>query len=140
MSTAVMNADPMIALSLLSTPESVGLIRGQVRAALESSGLASYADDAEVVASELVSNAVRHGSTSQADTITVALMQVQNPSAVAVVVSDSSPRPPAMRELTLENEGGRGLRIVDALTAYWDWRPEGTGKTVFAVLARGGRP
>lgn len=134
MSTAVMNADPMIALSMLSTPEAVGLVRSQIRAALECCGLGAYADGAELIASELVSNAVRHASASPADEITVSLSRVDNPSAVAIVVIDSSPRPPAMREAAVEDEGGRGLWIIDALATFWDWRPEGGGKAVIAVL------
>jgi anti-sigma regulatory factor (Ser/Thr protein kinase) len=138
MTTAAMNADPMVAIVMLSTPESVGMVRGQVRAALEYGGLGAYADDAELIASELVSNAVRHGSTGQEDKITVALIRVTNPSGVAVIVIDSSSNPPVMRELTLEDEGGRGLRIVDALAASWDWRPKGQGKAVIAILANDG--
>jgi anti-sigma regulatory factor (Ser/Thr protein kinase) len=138
MTTTAMNADPMIAIVMLSTPESVGMVRGQVRAALEYGGLGAYADDAELIASELVSNAVRHGSTGKEDKITVALIRVTNPSGVAVIVIDSSPSPPVMRELTLEDEGGRGLRIVDALAASWDWRPKGKGKAVIAILANDG--
>jgi anti-sigma regulatory factor (Ser/Thr protein kinase) len=138
MTTTAMNADPMIAIVMLSTPESVGLVRGQVRAALDYGGLGAYADDAELIASELVSNAVRHGSTGQEDKITVALIRVTNPSGLALIVIDSSPSPPVMRELTLEDEGGRGLRIVDALAASWDWRPKGKGKAVIAILANDG--
>lgn len=138
MTTTAMNADPMIAIVMLSTPESVGLVRGQVRAALEYAGLGGYTDDAELIASELVSNAVRHGSTGQEDKITVALIRVTNPSGVALIVIDSSPSPPVMRELTLEDEGGRGLRIVDALADSWDWRPKGKGKAVIAILANDG--
>jgi len=139
MTTTAMNADPMIAIVMLSTPESVGLVRGQVRAALDYAGLGAHADDAELIASELVSNAVRHGSTGQEDKITVALIRVTNPSGVALIVIDSSPSPPVMRELTLEDEGGRGLRIVDALAASWDWRPKGKGKAVIAILANDGQ-
>lgn len=138
MTPAAMNTDPMIAIVMLSTPESVGLVRGQVRAALEYRGLGGYADDAELIASELVSNAVRHGSRSPLDKITVALIGVENPSGVALIVVDSCPDPPVMREFTLEEEGGRGLRIVDALSASWDWRPEGNGKAIIAILTNEG--
>jgi hypothetical protein len=34
------------------------------------------------------------------------------------------------------SEQGRGLRIVEALSAHWGWHREGGGKAVFAVLAR----
>lgn len=135
MTPMAMKADPMIAIVMLSTPESVGLVRGQVRAALEYHGLDEYVEDAELIASELVSNAVRHGSTSTLDKVTVALIRVDNPPGVAVIVVDSSPDPPVMGEFTLDEEGGRGLRIVDALSSSWDWRPEGKGKAIIAILA-----
>lgn len=134
MSTAVMNADPVVALSVPSTPESVSVVRGQIRAALIHRGLDAYVGDAELIVSELVSNAVKHASTSQADEITVALVRTEHPPAVAVIVIDTCPAPPAMREVAPEDEGGRGLRIIDTLSAFWDWHPEGKGKAVIAVL------
>ena len=33
-------------------------------------------------------------------------------------------------------ERGRGLHIVEALSARWGWRPQGPGKAVFAILTR----
>jgi hypothetical protein len=63
------------------------------------------------------------------------LIRVENPSGIAVIVVDSSKEPPVMREFTLDEEGGRGLPIVDALSACWDWRPEGEGKAIIAILA-----
>jgi anti-sigma regulatory factor (Ser/Thr protein kinase) len=134
MTTTDLTADPMIALVMLSTPESVGMVRGQVRAALDFGGLSEYADDAELIASELVSNAVRHASTTPSDKVKVALIRVDNPSGVAIIVVDSSPQAPIMREFTLDEEGGRGLRIVDALAASWDWRPRDSGKAIIAIL------
>lgn len=138
MTASGLNADPMIAIVMLSTPESVGMVRGQVRAALEFAGLEDYVDDAELIASELVSNAVRHGSSSAEEKITVALIRVAGRPGVALIVIDSSPEPPVLKEFTLDAEGGRGMAIVDALSASWHWRPEGSGKAVIAILANGG--
>jgi hypothetical protein len=42
-----------------------------------------------------------------------------------------SPKPGAA-----DGEQGRGLQIVEALSARWGWRYEDGGKAVFAVLAR----
>jgi anti-sigma regulatory factor (Ser/Thr protein kinase) len=126
----------MIAFTLLSAPESVGMARIHVRAALEHRGLGIYADDAEIVTSELVANSIQHVSADVADKIFVVLMRVLNPSAVAIVVKDASPDPPVMRELTPESEGGRGLRIVEALSARWSWNPDGDGKAVTAILSK----
>jgi hypothetical protein len=56
--------------------------------------------------------------------------------ALAVIVTDSSPDPPVRRNLSMDSEHGRGLSIIDALSARWGWRPEGPGKAVYAILAR----
>lgn len=64
------------------------------------------------------------------------LVRTRNPEAVTVVVSDSSPDGPAMREASARSRRGRGLRIVAALSAHWGWHPEEGGKAVFATLAK----
>ena len=53
-----------------------------------------------------------------------------------VAVSDSSPHGPIKRDTPSGGEQGRGLQIVEALSARWGWRPEDGGKVVFAVIAR----
>ena len=63
-------------------------------------------------------------------------MHVRGGDAVAVVVTDPSPVPPVIRPAALASEGGRGLRIVEALCAHWSWNPEDDGKAVYAILAR----
>ena len=55
---------------------------------------------------------------------------------MTIIVSDSSPDGPVLRDTPPGSEQGRGLQIVQALSAHWGWRPEGSGKAVFAVLAR----
>jgi hypothetical protein len=115
-------------------------IRGQSTlpcpAALAYHGLGEYSDDAAVIASELVSNAVQHAGMDSAEVITVTLMRVCKPDAVAIAVGDSSPHPPVLRETTADSERGRGLQVVDALAVHWGWNPDDGGKEVFAVLAR----
>ena len=59
---------------------------------------------------------------------------------MTVVVSDSSPDGPAKREAPADGEPGRGLRIVEALSAHWGWRPEEGGKSIFAILAKEAEP
>jgi hypothetical protein len=41
-----------------------------------------------------------------------------------------------MRETLADSEQGRGLRIVEALSAHWGWYPEEGGKAIFVVLAK----
>jgi anti-sigma regulatory factor (Ser/Thr protein kinase) len=127
----------LIAFTLPSTPYSVQMARFYIRAALSYHNLGDYAEDAEMVASEIVTNAVKH---TDAQTIGLELTSLEGSRAVAIVVTDPSPRPPVRRDLVVESESecGRGLDIVAALSARWGWRPHGAGKAVFAILTRKG--
>ena len=137
MASAATQANPrLIALTLPSIPGSVPVARLQVRAALGLRGLGEYADDAEIITSELVTNAVQHVGDNGTKTIGVTITYAGSPAAVTIAVSDSSPRGPIRRDTTAGSEQGRGLQIVEALSAHWGWRREGGGKVVFAMLAR----
>ena len=134
--TATQAGPRLIALALPGIPQSVPVARRQVRAALGSHGLGEYADDAEIITSELVTNAVQHACANGTQTIGVTLTHAGSPAAVTVAVSDSSPHGPIRRDTPPGSEQGRGLQIVEALSAHWGWRQEDGGKAVFAVLAR----
>jgi anti-sigma regulatory factor (Ser/Thr protein kinase) len=137
--TAV-QADIMIALVVASDLGQVGITRCLVRAALEYRGLGHYALEAEIITSELVTNAIQHanGTDPTTDKIGVTLMRVWDEEAISIVVTDSSSLPPVKREATSESDGGRGLQIVEALSAHWGWHHEQRGKAVYAILAREG--
>ena len=135
-STAVETDPRLIAFMLPSIPESVRMARFHVRAALSFHGLDEYADDAEIITSELVTNAIRHVCSDGTETVGVILARTRNPEAVTVVVTDSSPEGPVMREAPTDCERGRGLQIVEALSAHWGWHPQDGGKEIFAVLAK----
>lgn len=126
----------LIAFVLPSTPGSVRMARTRVRAALGIHGLHQYADDAETITSELVTNAIQHVRGDGTETVGVVLTRMRNPEGVTVTVSDSSPASPAIPEAAADSEQGRGLRIVQALSAHWGWRPQGGGKAIFATVAR----
>jgi anti-sigma regulatory factor (Ser/Thr protein kinase) len=126
----------MTALVLPSIPESVRIARFHVRAALDFHRLSEYADNAEIITSELVTNAIQHVADDPAETIGVILARVWHPVAVAVIVSDSSREGPIRREPSATSERGRGLHILEALSAHWGWHPEPGGKVIFAVIAR----
>ncbi len=132
-------AEIMIALVLASDPGQVGMTRCLVRAALEYRGLGYYASEAEIIASELVTNAIQHDSGADPDAkIGVTLMRVRAGDAISVVVTDSSPVPPVKRETTTQGEHGRGLQIVEAFSVHWGWNHERGGKAVYAILAKEG--
>jgi anti-sigma regulatory factor (Ser/Thr protein kinase) len=136
MANAAAEAEPrLIAFVLPSIPESVPVARFHVRAALGFHGLGEYANDVEAITSELVTNAVRHVCDDGTETIGIALTRAGSPAAVTVIVSDSSPEGPIKRDTPADSEQGRGLQIVEALSAHWGWHQQDDGKAVFATLA-----
>ncbi|RZU45970.1 histidine kinase-like protein [Streptomyces sp. BK022] len=101
---------------------------------------AEFTDDASVVVSELVSNAVRHGRPPVRVACTLRRRSPGGP-ALRIEVTDAGPsfdttlvrarwRHPSF---TLE-ESGRGLFLVDALASRWGDEPTLDGHTVWAVL------
>ena len=126
----------LTALALPSIPESVPAARWHVRDALRSHGLGEFAEDAAAITSELVTNTVQHARDNGTTEIGVTLSASGSRAAVTITVSDSSPHGPIKRDTPAASEQGRGLQIVEALSAHWGWRPQDGGKAVFAVLAR----
>src|SRR5579859_869871 len=133
--TAAETGQRLIAFVLPGTPESVPMARFHVRAVLGFHGLDEYTDDAAAITSELVTNVIQHVCHDGTETVRVTVTRTQNPDAVTVVVSDSSPEGPVMHEAPAGSERGRGLRIVEALSSHWGWCPEAGGKAIFATLA-----
>ena len=92
-------------------------------------GFHHLVDDACLVVSELVTNAVRHARSD----IAVALSRISG--AVLVAVADADPRPPTRRCPEPDEVGGRGLQMVEALARTWDCMVVPGGKVVWADLA-----
>ena len=105
-----------------------GWARSTVTAVLGGWGLRDRAwlDDAAVVISELVSNAVRHGGGE----IVVAVES--HAGQITVSVADGSSVIPRPRNP--DGTGGLGLRIIDTLTDRWYVESHEGGKRVCAEL------
>ncbi|MEU2544136.1 SpoIIE family protein phosphatase [Streptomyces roseolus] len=83
----------------------------------------------ELVVSELVTNAVRHGAPPYA------LRLLRGESALTVEVRDGAATAPNLRHAKAGDEGGRGLHICAMLADAWGVRYEEDGKTVWAEIA-----
>lgn len=88
-------------------------------------------DDAELLASEVVTNAVRHGGPVIEFAVAV------DAASLTVRVSDGSSRLPALRsDSSMDEPSGRGLRMVDQVASEWGVElVTGDGKTVWFRLS-----
>ncbi|MCO8306170.1 ATP-binding protein [Streptomyces sp. RKCA744] len=93
------------------------------------------ADDAELIVSELGSNALTH-TASGGDFGTFQLTLALSPHAVAISVTDAGGRPaePHLTDADLYDTHGRGLSIVMALASRLDITGNKHGHTVTAEL------
>ncbi|MEU1340969.1 SpoIIE family protein phosphatase [Streptomyces sp. NPDC005827] len=82
---------------------------------------------AELVVSELVTNAIRHASPP----IRLRLLRDRQ---LICEVSDTSNTAPHLRRARTYDEGGRGILLVAQLSRSWGTRQTGTGKTIWAAL------
>jgi anti-sigma regulatory factor (Ser/Thr protein kinase) len=102
-------------------------------------GVAHLADDAELIAAELVANAVAAVPDGSPGPCIIFSVQLTPPD-LRIVVWDSGPGTPAKAAgFSDAGESGRGLLIVDALSRDWDWwpTPGSGGKVVRASLPAG---
>ncbi|WP_228388893.1 ATP-binding protein [Streptomyces jumonjinensis] len=102
-------------------------MRRITRASLRHWKLASVMAEALLVVSELVTNAVQHGDG------TVQLRVEHHVCELRIAVTDNSPQMPVLREASDDDEGGRGLLLVDAIAEKWG--TTGDGRTVWCSLA-----
>ena len=96
---------------------------------LSTAHLSQLTDDAQLLASELVTNAVRHAT---------------GPIEVRAYVRDGFLRPeagdsccdqgPEPRQASADDEGGRGMELIDKLSSRWGWRIRGPIKVVWLDL------
>ncbi|MCO6006246.1 ATP-binding protein [Actinoallomurus purpureus] len=124
---------------LRASGASPGIAREFTIATLRAWGLADLADDATVVVSELVTNALRYGLPplfGTADDRPIRLTLIRHGGLVVCVVADASREEPLVRDPCEISENGRGLHVIEALSRTWGWTPlPAAGKAVWAALA-----
>jgi hypothetical protein len=114
-----------------------GMARRWLTAILREWSLESYCDDAMLVASELLSNAVAEtGKVEWARRPPVGLWLHGGPSALVMQVWDAVLAAPVPRTATADDESGRGLAIVAALSARYGFYycENRGGKVTWAIL------
>jgi serine phosphatase RsbU (regulator of sigma subunit)/PAS domain-containing protein len=114
-----------LSLRLPGGPTAPAVARAAVETLPAGSLEAPVAHTARLLASELVTNSVRHGRSGANDAIGLDL--VLSPSTLRVEVSDRGPGfAPAPERPAPDDPGGRGLYLVDALADRWGSADGGT--------------
>jgi two-component sensor histidine kinase len=123
----------MGAMLVRQEPTSAALVRREIAADLGDRGFDhSCIDDVALVASELVGNAVKHVPPSPDTDLDVTWNIAETH--VVLAVADASSRQPRLRMATPADTGGRGMHIIEALSAAWGVEPMPRGKRVWARL------
>ncbi|MEV8590397.1 SpoIIE family protein phosphatase [Streptomyces sp. NPDC051180] len=112
--------------------EAVGTARALVEERLDAWDLPVDPFTVTLVASELVTNAIRYGAEP------VVLRLLRQDDALVCEVGDAGQAAPNLRHAKAVDEGGRGLLICATLAEDWGVRHTDDGKTVWAAI--GTRP
>jgi anti-sigma regulatory factor (Ser/Thr protein kinase) len=132
-------------IDLAAMPSASFSARRHVQAILKQWNMSGeVVETAELLASELVTNAVRFA----ADTpglwpqpnpakVSYVSMTLRNiPGLLVIEVSDQNMNVPEVKECDFDSEGGRGLMLVQALSKEWAYYfPRAGWKTVYCVIA-----
>ncbi|MFG3252717.1 SpoIIE family protein phosphatase [Streptomyces sp. NPDC048172] len=114
---------------LPAEPRSVSRARELTREQLAEWQLDALGDTAELLVSELVTNAMRYGEGD----IRLRLLLDRT---LVCEVWDAGPVQPRRRRAHDTDEGGRGLQLVDLLSSGWGSRRTPRGKTVWFEMSR----
>jgi anti-sigma regulatory factor (Ser/Thr protein kinase) len=115
--------------------ESVREARRFTRSTLQRWDLAALRECTELVASELVTNALRYAVPVGAPGSPVRLSLVRWTSRVVCAVRDPSTVGPIAKDPDFVAETGRGLHLVESFSEKWGWHPlTGAGKVVWALF------
>ncbi|WP_433325774.1 SpoIIE family protein phosphatase [Spirillospora sp. CA-294931] len=110
--------------TLPADPAAVRRARGLVRARLDEWGLGDLTDTTELLASELITNALRYAP----GPIELRLLLERT---VVCEVLDRSAALPRLRHAADDDENGRGLLVVSQLAHRWGTRRTAAGKVVW---------
>jgi len=121
-----------IRLSLRPAAESIGQARAAVDALLAAEPRPEFGDRLKLVVSELMTNAVTHGTPGEQITLGMTLYVLH----AHVSVYNSGPPIELARFRRHRPDGGRGLAIVAALVDGWSIETGPAGTTVSARVPR----
>ncbi|GAA2875993.1 hypothetical protein GCM10010517_37040 [Streptosporangium fragile] len=95
------------------------------------------AETAELIVSELATNAVRHTASGAFGGRFLVTIEAAHDRVWLGVLDEGGPRFPDVRPCGQDDEGGRGLLLVSALADSWGVSGDERGRTVWALLKVG---
>ena len=131
-------------IALPAMARSISTARLYTRDRLQTWRLMAMTETTELVVSELVTNAIKATNEippnarypelyDRLEVVCLCLQLLAND--VLVEVWDPKQEPPQPRTVTLDDEGGRGLFLVESLAKHWGTRwPRTGGKVVWATI------
>ncbi|WP_327241557.1 ATP-binding SpoIIE family protein phosphatase [Streptomyces sp. NBC_01320] len=122
--TRSLGPDQTASWTLPHEPESAAAARRLVAGQLTAWNLDDLTFNTELIASELVTNAIRY-STGPPE------LRLINDRALICEVSDNSIAAPRLRHPEDDDEGGRGLYLIAQLAQHWGTLHTGRGKTIW---------
>jgi anti-sigma regulatory factor (Ser/Thr protein kinase) len=126
-------------LELAALPTAPGVVRGHVRSVTREWGLADLGATAELLASEITTNAVQASARVRTAGPAVIRVWITSDGASMVIhVWDACPEMPVAQQAALNDDGGRGLMLVRELSKDWGvYRKAEGGKVVWVLLSTG---
>ncbi|MFD7258318.1 SpoIIE family protein phosphatase [Streptomyces sp. NPDC059874] len=131
--TRTLGPDRVAQWDVAFQPSAVSAVRNAASRKLDEWGLPELGFATELILSELITNAVRHGRAP----VRVRLLHDHT---LTCEVWDGSSTAPHLRYAATTDEGGRGLFLVAQLSEHWGTRYTPEGKVIWAQQALPGTP
>ncbi|MGY1438116.1 SpoIIE family protein phosphatase [Streptomyces reniochalinae] len=123
---------PQMAVTITTNdPLSLQAARQALRTALHRWSLDDLSDTAQLLASEMATNALLH---TEGDATLTARPVRTGGRALRIAVTDTSPASPHRRAATEQSTSGRGLVLIEELATDWGVEPRGNGKRVWCEI------
>ena len=136
MSSTAYGSDSTASVHVPHEQVSAAQVRWRMAADLHAARVTvAEADDALLILSELITNAVRHARPLPNGSLRVSWAISSTQIGVSVTDGGSSTAPVATAA-TMSAIGGRGLHIVNLIASSWDVTRGDEGTTVWAIISR----
>ncbi|MET7935940.1 ATP-binding protein [Streptomyces sp. NPDC005322] len=117
-------------LPFAADPPQLAGLRQAVRAELAAWGMSALVDEAQLIATELASNVIKHVGQGAAATLVLDADADQ----LRVELHDNSPKEPERRQPACDEEHGRGLQLLAGLSVAWGTIHTAVGKAIWCEL------